>query len=480
MQCIMRLENDSLVIEEIRNGRIRGWHERSCVLAFFKKWSQRILDAELIGDFSFVGAGEMHVQWFAEFLDLYNEYEANITLDESVLENQNVMGMLESLAWEFNHVRTVSSQNFRTIHEEQCENRAMSVLGESILKQYSRVWNLDNLAKSEIEEVSMFANWLGKEDNRLYMSRSGKVFAGPIERWILRTFTGLEWALFGESFVIVPMAMQKMFVLSMIYVPFSLGLLCLFTKMSYRRACAERTIRDFLEEVDEKGLNNKKYRVNKEELNNMKDIFEEFIDRDLSYIDENPKSEIVRERLVELGEEVDGLEEVNTSTRFDIMKKLSILELEMFSCENRIGRKSEIEENFTEESLKSKLAFVGYGGEEPGSKSFFVNFEKAVADIEKGPYYGCEVEMMRLLCLALDYVRASIKYANTHEFVFSFDYEELLRRLKSIMENVAFKANLADRYDALREARQALDALVAKQPSGEPSVDGRSMVLEQL
>ncbi len=134
----------------------------------------------------------------------------------------------------------------------------------------------------------------------------------------------------------------------------------------------------------------------------------DFIEKDMDYANDHPEYNFDIESLRHLGESysIAILDEgkMDTSTKFDYVLNLLELECEMYKCNPRKGemvRSSEV--GF--DHLYELFEFIGFSKAIVQSDDFIRQVRSSMRTIIENPYGGCEVEILSMIALAVNYVQ---------------------------------------------------------------------------
>ena len=134
----------------------------------------------------------------------------------------------------------------------------------------------------------------------------------------------------------------------------------------------------------------------------------DFIEKDMDCANDHPEYNFDIESLRHLGESysIAILDEgkMDTSTKFDYVLNLLELECEMYKCNPRKGemvRSSEV--GF--DHLYELFEFIGFSKAIVQSDDFIRQVRSSMRTIIENPYGGCEVEILSMIALAVNYVQ---------------------------------------------------------------------------
>lgn len=134
----------------------------------------------------------------------------------------------------------------------------------------------------------------------------------------------------------------------------------------------------------------------------------DFIEKDMDFVNDHPEYNFDIERFRHLGESysIAILDEgqMDTSTKFDYVLNLLELECEMYKCNPRKGemvRSSEV--GF--DHLYELFEFIGFSKEAVRSDDFLSQVRSSMRTIIENPYGGCEVDILSMIALAVNYVQ---------------------------------------------------------------------------
>ncbi len=134
----------------------------------------------------------------------------------------------------------------------------------------------------------------------------------------------------------------------------------------------------------------------------------DFIEKDMDYANDHPEYNFDIESLRHLGESysIAILDEgkMDTSTKFDYALNLLEIECEMYKCNPRKGemvRSSEV--GF--DHLYELFEFIGFSKAIVQSDDIIRQVRSSMRTIIENPYGGCEVEILSMIALAVNYVQ---------------------------------------------------------------------------
>lgn len=134
----------------------------------------------------------------------------------------------------------------------------------------------------------------------------------------------------------------------------------------------------------------------------------DFIEKDMDFVNRHPEYNFDIESLRHLGESysIAILDEgqMDTSTKFDYALNLLEIECEMYKCNPRKGemvRSSEV--GF--DHLYELFEFIGFSKAIVRSDDFIRHVRSSMRTFIENPYGGCEVEILSMIALAVNYVQ---------------------------------------------------------------------------
>lgn len=449
--------------------------KRVSVRTFFAVWKDRIDTEQQVYDFSFCTGNQIRMKWYQfDYFDNYVEYDMVVTLDESILNDKMIMSRLCELEKQFHTVIDVSREQFLEKSSLYAKNQKMKEKSYDVMKKYAKEWKLpENLPENDLYGI---AKWI--ENNRLSIVHSPTLkLSGPIERIYMGLLTGLCGGLFigGISLSLFKMISSSFMILALYpaVVGFAISGFLLILVLSFERVMNERTYNDFLEDFEEfeEARREEKIRQLRKEYEKTSALFFDFVMAEKTHMQSlSDYNEL--EMMKEAQEVIGDTSMDNLSVRFGRMKRLLDWEREIYACEGLFGTKSEIVDIFAGDVLERRLAYLGFSFENIEKDSFFTTIKFTIRRLQEFPFYGVEVEIIRLLDFALDYAETLIRYADENAFVASGEYREFAERRLAMIEVAMEKLSAMKRWSDLSHSREELDRVCEREekvavPSGQ-------------
>ena len=425
--------------------------------SFFRTWRKKIVEEKEVGDFSFCGDGKLHIECFEVNYDSeVVEYDMNVTLDKSIKNSKKAMRGLFELTNEFGKIRKEARSDFVTKKAE----RELQKRSVNLLIDYAKCWTLPTIEDEREFEESV--SWLKRY--RDFIVYGNVTLANFIEKFTLKFLSGLAVGVYFASYVdwAILFSISGFSISDFKSILFGMAGFCFisFWREVFKNCYNERTYIDFMCDVDvydERKM--REYGMEMEKKHGKSKMFmKEFVDEDRKFLNAFPACNIadVALRL----DAIQACKVDNLATRFSRMKELLEVERIVYGNDAKIGMKDCVENAFQSYFFEKRLNFLGVDANTMRTQVVYARLYKVAKSLVAKPFHGVELELIRLVEVAMEFAKMNIKYKDKIELVQAAEYAEILVRSSEVCKRALFKQKAACRHDELVEARRELERTI--------------------
>lgn len=458
VELIAPMENDQMNVSHFT------------ISVYFSWMLNKILNENSIFDFHFMSADSIFVKY--SYYDELNvgESEMQLILDESALANEEFMSRLHYLEAVFQ----ADISRLRSTYETNLKNKRLEIAaGEECVKLLSKKSKGGSYDLSEVTNPQLVLSYFYSHEDELKKKRYK--FSNPKKEKGKNFFLGgqtcfaliciismfsflISFVSLGEtSNLFLSSLIDKLLVSSGItflssFVLTGIFALCYGCYKSSDDDNIGKLISDFRDEFEDALIMGKDMTK-----------AEEF-----AYLTEKTKEYIASSSLdftqeaLELDSLVTSLENkedlIEDEVTYEEVISLLNIEWRVYSKEQGIGKKDAT--FYTESCIDDVLGYIGVYEEQLHEDEFLASLVCTCKEMVEEPFYGCELEVTRLLRAIVSYRMESEEYESLEEFVHSPNYSVSISGYKRLMAEAQKKKSGALKMSTLDNAKSAVEQLL--------------------
>ncbi len=451
---IIKINSKKEVVELLADKNGNMTETKYTIDDFFATWLKNICESHCVKDFSFTSDDCINIGFLS--YGYFHAYEEDIALilDKSALDCEGFMAKMHYLEEVFENDKEKWQRHYADNLERKKEEADAANTCINMLKKMN---NGEDVDFSGIENLGLILSFFYSHKDTILKNYS-YILTSKQNKWdnrialasivsyisfICSFFATLFISLFS-TFIKIPSLVEMIDVVILITSLFSS--LYFSTTKDYGKEKAEEVFPKAAKIFEEQIVKSKEMSKCEE--------FEVLLEKDRYYmssmgLDFNREESSLSNLTSSIGRE----DEFDEETRLQEIKDLLLIELQIYSKDTTIGAKDGT--FYLIGDIYDVLDYVGVD-EEKLNDEVINSLLAACKDMLDTPFYGCELEVTRLLNALLSYIEEMRKYSSKEEFVQSLDYGFLLDGIKTEIEAAKNKRDGALRLNDLREAREVL------------------------
>lgn len=450
---IIKINSKKEVVELVADKDGNMIETKSSMDDFFATWLKNICENHCVKNFSFTSDDCINIG-FLSYGD-FHAYEKDVALilDKSALDCEGFMAKMHYLEEVFENDKEKWQRHYannlvRKKEEADAANTCIDLLkkinnGEDV--DFSGIENLELVLSFFYSHKAIilknYSRILTAKQNK-WNNRLWRATVVSVISFIISLSTLLSMGLLSANINIH----LSLVIIDVAILITSIGGSLLGSEIDYGKEVAEKVFPKVAKIFEEQIVESKEMRKCEE--------FEVLLEKDRYYmssmgLDFSKEESALSDLTSSLGREDEFDEEI----RLQEIKKLLSIELQIYSKDTTVGAKDGT--FYLIGDIYDVLDYIGLD-EEKLNDEVINSLLTACKDMLDTPFYGCELEVTRLLNALLSYIEEMRKYSSKEEFVQSLDYGFLLDGYKKEIEAAKNKRDGALRLNDLHEAREVL------------------------
>lgn len=451
---------------------------------FFSMWLSSVCEKGVVSNFSFKAADSVQIHFLNIESFFVGEKDIQLVLDETALDNEYFMGQLRYIEKVFLKDKDKWQREFaaRACKERERVEAANTCFG--LLRKLCAKESIGDIDEIKNPHLVLAYFYSHKETIRKYaysiltdkmkkMSNRFSIFSATVMTSAIVSFFGLMvivllWS-FGISFpTIIALVLGGVcgisFMLSMVVA--ILGESSASIDIGY----LDEVLPRFVEEIEKSLVMGKKM--------TKRDRFENFFAKTRSYMSLMDFDFTNEESAI--SEFLGGLEEKKNSTsneRLEEIANLLHIEWQIYSKESGVGRKESC--FYTDDDITDMLDYIELSQEEM-EDGLLCSMVDTIDRVIEEPFYGCELEITRLLIGLVNYLRKIRSFSSYESYCQSNTYDTLHTSYHNLIEETLNKKNRANQMEALIEAKVAVTDCTQKTNSLQTISGGMAMQIKPI
>ncbi len=474
------------LFKPMENGQMDVLH--FSISVYFSWMLNRMLNEKAIFDFHFMSDDSIFVKYSYYDDSKVGESEMQLILDESALANEEFMSRLHYLE----DVFQVDISRLRSTYETNLKNKRLEIAARkeclNLLDKKSKGESYD---LSEVTNPQLVLSYFYSHEDEL--KKKGYKFSNPKKEKIKKFL--LDATLLLGFICIIPMfasfiPLETDFFLSSLinklvlinditFLPSSiLAIIAAFWYIIYDNddTDIDEFISDFRDEFEDSLIMGKDM-TKAEEFAYLVEKTKEYIaSSDFDFTQEA----LELDNLVTYLENKEDL--VEDEVTYEEVISLLDIEWRVYSKEQGIGKKDAT--FYTESCIDDVLEYIGVYEEQLQEDEFLASLVCTCKEMVEEPFYGCELEVTRLLRAIVSYRMEGEEYESLDEFVHSLNYSVSVLGYKRLMSEAQKKKSNALKMSKLEDAKSAVEQLLTglhEEPKpAVPSIGGQQGVAVQM
>lgn len=440
------------------------------ISVYFSWMLNRILKEKAIFDFHFMSADSIFVKY--SYYDETNvgEDEMQLILDESALANEEFMSRLHYLE----EIFQADISRLRSTYETNLKNKRLEIAARkeclNLLDKKSKGESYD---LSEVLNPQLVLSYFYSHEDEL--KKKGYKFSNPKKEKAKNFFlcgqllSGILCIISMFAFVILlmsPSDMTNLFLSSLIDKLLVGSGITFFSSFVFFAVFVVSY--EFYKDNDNENID--KF------FSDLRDEFEDSLimgkdmtkAEEFAYLVEKTKEYIASsdfdftQEARELDNLVTYLENkedlVEDEVTYEEVISLLDIEWRVYSKEQGIGKKDAT--FYTESCIDDVLEYIGVYEEQLQEDEFLASLVCTCKEMVEEPFYGCELEVTRLLRAIVSYRMEGEEYESLDEFVHSLNYSVSVLGYKRLMSEAQKKKCDALKMSKLEDAKSAVEQLL--------------------
>ncbi len=486
------------LFKPMENGQMDVLH--FSISVYFSWMLNRMLNEKAIFDFHFMSDDSIFVKYSYYDDSKVGESEMQLILDESALANEEFMSRLHYLE----DVFQVDISRLRSTYETNLKNKRLEIAARkeclNLLDKKSKGESYD---LSEVLNPQLVLSYFYSHEDEL--KKKGYKFSNPKKEKVKNFFLGGR--LLGGILCIISMFAFAILLMSAVEIS-NLFLSSLIDKLLVGSAITFFSLfvffvvcvvsYEFYKDNDNENID--KF------FSDLRDEFEDSLimgkditkAEEFAYLVEKTKEYIASsdfdftQEARELDNLVTYLENKENLVEDEVTYEevISLLDIEwrVYSKEQGIGKKDAT--FYTESCIDDVLEYIGVYEEQLQEDEFLASLVCTCKEIVEEPFYGCELEVTRLLRAIVSYRMEGEEYESLDEFVHSLNYSVSVLGYKRLMSEAQKKKSDALKMSKLEDAKSAVEQLLiglheeplAKEQSvaGTPTIGQQGVAMQML
>lgn len=442
---LFKFDDGVLVLEELDNNSSSVLKSHKTVYAnFIDYWMNLINEKSSIVEF-YLDKNDLHIKIMNFGNAFFDDERLTISIDDGLLSDLIFRKSLESLIDSFKEVKYETRENIKFRQKDYYKEEKMAESVRLLLNHFNQ-----NKALPDIDDDFMIIiyHYIRQHENDL----------GKIEK------AGNNWS--KKSRFIVNMIMLfavssiglYSFICSLGFMGIILFGITLSTSFIIKRIIYKNDkyfkktiIKSFIAECRHKYFDvfknqNKSLCVDAEIVTN--EIFD-FINSDFLYMRHRTDIDYrdLMEEILTLRKRFSDSINVEDNDAFSLMRELVELELTIFSRKDEGFPKNRKDIVINREMFDRRLAYLGYDEIDDGNP-VMDSIYKVIGRIESFPYEGCELEILKLLRIAIEEVVCGKSSSNPQKIFIKIDKIE-----EEVTKNINDNYEYDDRINSIDETQ---------------------------
>ena len=411
----------------------------------------------------------LYVTWikYSRYGDLIQQ--AEIVLADSLVKDGDFVGELEDISGDFALNRDEARENFKELYHHLMKRREERAECKDMLVKYAKTGELEEMSP---EKVATMISIL--KGNRTALLACGHI---PYRSKVARV---LENVLAGGTLGTIAVALvATMGSIATGTDIFTLISVCGWCGLYVFAHAGDALYNKFQNDMCDTVL--LRLELNQDSLDTQEDVdqigevepkehdlFFDLVKDVIRYIKNHPEEDYSRATasLRQLAEDYREATSVEKESgypyrRKELLDDLARIEYDVYGRENRVGLKDTLDVAGFSSNVLARLSYLGYDVQEVSKDEFLSSLMNTINTLADTPFYGCEMEILRLARIAVSYAQGVLTYGSKEEFGKTQDYTHLLNRSISAQSAAIHRLESVKQHAELAASRKGLEAVVS-------------------